>query len=86
MTLWIRKKYIRNYVDKCKKVWEKWSEKPFMEEVRTFQPKTTLNPPTWLQLYAEQPRSITQTVVPQTLDDDQTPSTSWINITKNDMK
>lgn len=68
------------------KEFEKKEDKDFCEEVKIFQPKTTLQLQTSLQLYIEQIRATTQTVVPQTLNHDETPSTAWINITKNVMK
>ena len=68
------------------KEFEKKEDKDFYKEVKIFQPKTTLHLPTSLQLYIEQICSTAQTVVPQTLNHNETPSTAWINITKNVMK
>ena len=68
------------------KVGEERKEKAFMEKLKTFGPKTTVQLPTLFQLYPEQVRSTTQhkpqLEATQTFDDDQTPSMSWINITK----
>lgn len=47
------------------KEFEKKEDKDFYEEVKIFQPKTTLHLQTSLQLYIEQIRATTQTVVPQ---------------------
>ena len=65
-----------------------------MEEVKTFQPNITLHLPTLFQLYY--PGSLdnmntTQQievilVAKQTIDDEQTLSISWIDITETNMK
>ena len=56
-----------------------------MEEVNIFQLKTTLHLPTLLQLHLDQIQlniTIPNTAATQTIDDNQTPSTSRINMTK----
>ena len=61
-----------------------------MEELKKFQPKTTLHLPALLQLYPEKVHSTTlqkySQVATQTFDDNQTSSIFWINITKTNMK
>ena len=71
------------------KVGEKLKEKAFMEKLKTFVPKKTVQLPTLLQLYPGQVCSTTPhkpLKATQTFDDDQTPPMSWINITKTNMK
>ena len=56
-----------------------------MEEVKTFQLKATLHQPILLQLHLGQiclNSTTPDTVATQAFDDDQTSSTSWINMRK----
>ena len=72
------------------KVRRKKRDKTFTEELKTFQPKATLQLPTLLKLYSGQVCSFSNTtyitVATKTFDDDQTPSISRSNITETNMK
>ena len=61
-----------------------------MEELKTFQLKTTLHLPALLQLYLEKVHSTTlrkySYVAIQTFDNNQTSSIFWLNIIKTNMK
>ena len=57
-----------------------------MEEVKPFPPKATQLAPTLHHLYQGQVRSTTPIIMSQMFDDSKTPSTSWIKITKTNMK